>query len=369
MKKHGHKFFLAAAQILLTLLLLCLSSCSGSRGPIAMQYEDTTVTEGMYLYYMSHYKSVFINNYSSVTDTAEFWASDLVEGMTAEEYFSEVIEENVKKNLAGAYLFDYMKLSFNSGMKDAVKDGIKDLCVTLCDGDYDKFDEMLAEYGLDRDILYDVYVMDAKVGYAHDYLYGDYGIIEIPDADKMIYLKENYSHIQHIYINNKYSYILDENGNRTYEQETGKYYTQALTDEQQSAADAKIEAVRNGLEGGGDFDALWDEYSEDKLYDDGYYLLPETPFISEIVTAAFELDIGEVTEIETEHGVHFIKRYDMEGSPWDDAGSKDFFEDFMTNLKDHSYTVMLGQTTESITVNRDIINKYKLSEVKPNRYV
>ena len=73
--------------------------------------------------------------------------------------------------------------------------------------------------------------MDAKVSYCYNYLFGKSGIAEISDNDRKIFLDENYTHIQHLYINNKYKYVLDKNGNYTYD-EHGKVVTADLTSEE-----------------------------------------------------------------------------------------------------------------------------------------
>lgn len=357
---------------LLLAALLCVipfaASC-GESEPAAIEYDNVKATEAMLRYWFAHYKSVFLESYPEMSDTDEFWNSTVADGLTAEEYFTEVTVENIKKNIAAAWLFDYMGMKFTSDMKKEIETGIKDMREYFTDLG-DDFDLMLSEYGLTEDDLYDIYVIDAKVSYAYEMLYGAGGVIDIPDTDKLIYTKENYVHIEHLYINNLFRYVTVENelGTFTHDPETGEAYVEALSEEEKAEKDANIAAVKAGLEEGVSFEELWDTYSEDKLYDDGYYLTKDSTFIAEVVEAAFAMEVGEVKILETDYGFHVIKRYEIEGTPWDDDANKDFFGDFDTDLADYIFTVMLEETASSVTVNGDIVSKYSIRDVKPNSY-
>lgn len=357
----------AALILALLLALFPLVSCSDG-GRTALEYEKVRMGERMYGYWLSHYKSVFLRTYEGASDTDEFWDSELSDGMTAEEYLNGVALENIKRYVAGSWLFDYMGLKVSSDMKDEVKKGIDEICSVHFDGDSEKFNEHLASIGIDRDILYNVYIMDVKVETVREYLYGVNGIINVPDSDRMAYLEKNYVRIEHIYVNNKYKLAVDENGEYIAD-ENGMGTRVELTDEEKQAAEDKIEAIRAGISTGGDFDELWEKYSEDKLYPDGYYLLPSTPFIPEVVEAAFTLEVGETRELETEYGTHFIKRLELEGTPWDDEGSEDFFTDFEDDMRAYLFSVMVGETADKVTVHEDIVGEYTIRDVPESPYV
>lgn len=358
--------FMALAVAVATVAIM-LSAC-GNAGELALEYDDIIVTSRMYEYWAAYYKAVFMRSYAGISDTDEFWDSEASDGMTAEEYLSGVLLENVKKNIAGAWLFDYMGLKFTSDMKKEVREGIKSLRNNFADGKKRAFNEYLSQFGINEDILYDIYVMDAKVSYCYNYLFGESGIAEISDADKKTFLDDHYSHIQHLYINNKYKYVLDENGNYTYD-ENGKTVTTNLTSEEIAEKEKAIAAVEAGLNSGVSFEELWEEYSEDKLYEKGYYIASDTKFITDVVTAAFKIKVGEWTKVETQYGVHFIKRYATDDSPWDDKAYTDFFLDFEDKLKEYLFTKMLGDVTDKITVYPDVTSKIKLRDVKPSYYV
>ncbi len=360
-----------AALLVLSVALTVAMTMCGEAGPTALEYDGVTVTEEMYLYWLAHYKAVFLDRFTGAEDTDAFWSDTLENGMTAEEYFTEVAHENIKKNIAAAWLFDYMGLRFTSEMKKDIKNGIEDMKVNLAGGDEEEFAAMLAEYGITEDTLYDIYVMDTKVTYLYDYLYGSGGALDISDEDKLTYTNENYVRIQHIYVNNNFKYVTVENelGSFTHDPETGVAYTEELTEEEKAEKNATVEAIDGAISGGEAFEEVWAEYSEDKLYENGYYLTEDSTFISEVVEAAFELEVGETARLETEYGVHYIKRYEITGTPWDDEESDEFFYDFDTVLADYIYTVQVSEIAEKVKVFTEITDKYKLREVKPNYYI
>lgn len=277
----------------------------------------------------------------------------------------------MKKNIAAVWLFDYMGLSFTSDMKKEIKDGIEDLKTNLAGGDDDKFEAMLAEFGITEDTLYDIYVMDAKISYTYDYLYGSGNVINISDSDKLTYTKENYVKIQHIYVNNNFKYVTIENelGSLTHDPETGEAYTAELTDDEKAKKNDTIAKIDKAIADGEAFEDVWSKYSEDKYYENGYYLTENTPFISEVVDAALELDVGETVRLETKYGVHYIKRCEIEGTPWSDKANGDFFSDFDSKLADYVFNVMISETAEKVKVYSEITDKYKLRDISPNYYI
>lgn len=343
-----------------------LPSCSDP-GPVALEYEGVRVNERMYGYWLSHYKNVYLRSYAGGVDNDAFWDSVLEDGQTADEYLTSLAIRNIKRYVAGAWLFDYMGLKLTSDMKNDVKQGIEDVCEMMFDGDVNAFDEYLDTLGIDRDILYDAYIMDVKLEYVREYLYGVNGIINVPDSDRTIYLNENYVRIEHILVNNKYKLKTDENGEYISD-ENGYGIRTELTEEELAKKNEVIDLIRRGIAVDIDFEELWEVYSEDQLYPEGYYLLPTTPFIPEVVGAAFTLEIGEIKELETEYGTHFIRRIEMEGTPWDDEESADFFDDFEDDMRAYLFTVMIDETADKVTVYDEVTGGISLRDVPASPY-
>ena len=358
---------LTAVLLVIIIAIMCVTSCA-NRGETALEYKGVRVDEQMYSYFMSHYKSVFLASFSGASDTDAFWETVREDGMTNEEYFNAVALENVKKYVAATWMFSYMDRKFTSAMKKEIDAGLDEVVENAFGGDEGEFKSHLSSLGISRDVVYDVYVMDAKSDYMYEYLYGFTGVIDVPDSDRLSYMLDNYSHIEHIYVNNVYKYATDEDGEYIYD-DYGYSVTVDLSEEELAEANGKIEAIKNGLSAGEDFHMLWLEYSDDHLYSDGYYLKPTTRYIPEIVKAAFELEIGEVYSFEADNGVHFIKRLEIEGKPWDNNANDDFLDGFEDELRAYLYSVMIGEYTADIVVNEDIIGKYSIRNAKQSPYV
>ncbi|MCD7776022.1 MAG: peptidylprolyl isomerase, partial [Firmicutes bacterium] len=208
-----------------------------------------------------------------------------------------------------------------------------------------------------------VYIMDTMVSYAYQYSYGTSGVLTISDEEKLEYTKEHYSNIQHLYINNKFRYATDSDGDYLYDDETGAYYRIDLTDDELAEKSATIETIKSELEAGTSFEELWSLYSEDQLYEDGYYIYEGMDgFIDEVVEAALEMEVGDIICIETEYGTHFLKRYEITGEPWDDDASEDFFEDFDDNIADYMFTALINDYADDVTVNTELTSQYSLRD-------
>lgn len=128
------------------------------------------------------------------------------------------------------------------------------------------------------------------------------------------------------------------------------------TDEENlETAEGLLERVKNGE----DFDTLVQQYGED-LYmfnnDNGYYFAKgrlDTAFED----AAFELEIGEVSEIiETSAGYSIIKRYEKDSSYIDEN-----FDDLCNDYIDGCYNIALETFAETLTVTEtDALENYSI---------
>lgn len=358
MKKTTKLLSAAAAAVLL------LTSCSS--GEAVFTYKDSVITENEFTYYLATYKSRFAQSFTDFKDTSEFYSSQLGDtGMTAEEYLFETVVNNVKMSLICDAVAAEKGIKVPDSTVQTIDEYLADFVTEYSGGSKAQFNQALSAYGINYDMLRDIYLRD-ELGYAlYDYLYGTNGEFGITDEDKTAYLNENYVRVRHIYVNNKYTYVVDEDGYVSTNSD-GSYKTTTLPEEEQLAKDAIIEAIDTALENGEDFDTVYETYSEDKLYENGYYISRNMDFIDEVVVSAFEIETGSYVKVESSVGTHYIMRLEMDSAPWSDDKNADFFEDFDTQVGYKLFTDYIGSFADQVEVNEAILAEYSVKDSPSN---
>ncbi len=353
-------FMLAAALLLSSALVSC-----GEKEAIAMQYGDETVTEGMYRYWLASYKGILSQSYSLYEDTASFWNTVVLDGKTVEEYYFETVMTNIKMTLVCMKLFDDYKLKMPNSTLESFDAYIEDLITELCDGNEKKFDYQLEKLGIDRKTLKNIYINEEKVQMVREYLYGDDAATPLTREQTDDYYEGVYARILHIYINDKYTFEKDENGYTKYDS-NGKPIKVKFSEDELKKKNETIAKIDAGLENGEDFSKLYETYSEDREYDNGYYLTQSVDFVDEVVTATWGLEVGEWKKVESDVGVHYVLRLELEDEGYAKAANSDFFETFNDNVVQYYFNKTISALTADIIVEQSIIDKYNLRESPTN---
>lgn len=344
-------------------LLFGFSGCG--TGEAVMVYNDSKISENEFRYYLATYKGRFKQSYTDFSDTAEFYASEITEGTTYEAYLFDMITDNVKRTLVCDALFDEMGLKLDSGIEDDIDYYIDDYITEYAGGSKNQFNAALSEYGINAAMLKKIYLRAEKANAVFNAMYGTSGTDPITDTERAEYLEENYVRVRHIYVNNKYVYETDEDGYAVYT-ENGYKKTRALNDEELEAKNALVTAIDEALEDGDDFEAVYEAFSEDKYYENGYYLTRTTDFISDVVMSAFELEEGEYVKVVSDYGTHYIKRLALDDSPWDEEANSDFFEDYDTDVAEYLFGEYIDELLPSVETNDEILSTYSVEASATN---
>ena len=350
--------------LLLCAVMLCaLTGCTSSAA--VMQYGSEEVTLHMYRYWLSTYKGSFLNAYTDMRDTDEFWNSELLEGVTAEEYLTDSVIDNVKRTLICAALFDEKGLKMSEEAQKNIDDYIETLITERADGSRKSFNQMLAQYGINIDMLRKIYTMEEKTSLLFENLYGKGGEKELTEADYTAYCADNYVRIRHIYVNDAYVYETDENGYYKYDQ-SGSLVTRDLTAAEKTEKAKKIADIEAALAKGEKFEDVYEKYSEDLYYENGYYLCATTNFVSDVVVAAMNLEVGKSTRVDSDYGTHFILRMEMDEKPYENEANADFFADFETAAKNAAFYDYLQSLLGEVTVDEEALKEYSIRDARPN---
>ena len=345
---------------------LCMTGCGGNTGKAVMTYGDSVITENVFQYYLSYYKNIYLKTYTDMKDTAAYYQTVLPDGQTAEEYLFQMTVENVKLTLICMELFQKSGLSVSKVMENDIDAYLDDLVTEYAGGDKKALNAELAKYGVNLNMLADIYIDQEKSGFLFDYFFGENGIIPVSDEEKQAYYEENYSHIYHMYVNDAYYYPTTEEG-FTPTDENGNPVTEPMTGKMLAKKEAVIAAIDASLEAGSDFMDVYRVYSEDQYYANGYYLTRSTDFVDAVVDAAFTLEEGEYIKMKSEYGTHYVLRAELDEAPWENESNADFFEDFETALKSELFYSYISTYLPEVQVDTEALSAYSV-EASPVNY-
>ncbi len=343
-----------------TLLAACaLVSCSPES---VMTYGSHSINENEFSYYLATYKGKYAQTYADFKNTPEYFSSVVTDdGQTVEDVLYSAVVHNVEMTLVCEQMFDDYGLSLSRSVEDTINSYIGDFVDEYADGSRNKFNAALGAYGVNINMLKKIYLRDEKVSALYDALYGTNGIIGITDEDRQNYLDENYVRVRHIYVNNKYMYATDEDGVQEYTDD-GLRKKRELTAEELAAKQALIDAIDESLAEGADFDEVYDAFSEDKYYKNGYYISENMDFIEDVTDSAMSLEVGEYKKIETDYGTHYIMRLEMDEKPWENEDNSDFFDGYDTTVGQALFADMAEEKISEVVLNEEVLGEYTMAD-------
>ena len=225
----NHAGRVIAILLVLATLLTCVCACSRSKAkkvdtPI-LECGDSAISLSFYEFLLSRAKGTLAAAQCEV-NSAAFWSTK-VEGsdLSYEEYFSMAVLESCKKYLCALAIFNEEGLTVPDSVKAEIAEEIE-FYVSLGyvgGGSVDKFNAIIAPYGVDSESLKEIYEIEAIYSYVLAYLYGSDASL-IASNVKEDYYKANYLRFKQVLLPNfYYKYELDEYGVEIYfDTETGK---------------------------------------------------------------------------------------------------------------------------------------------------
>ncbi len=206
--------------LLILVFALCLpmpAGCSDKHGKTLLSLEDTTLSVNTYELLLSRMKGT-LAKYQYDVDSDAFWSTVVdMDNSTYDEYFRATILENAKTYVIGTYLFDKVyNLKLSSEALDAIDGELAEYVDYDGDGSKAALNQILAEYGVNYDILRDTYIMEAKIDALKLHLYGE-GASKIAGNVKEEYCQTNFVCFKQVFLASYY-YICetDENGDDIY---------------------------------------------------------------------------------------------------------------------------------------------------------
>lgn len=428
-----------ALALLLVLLVAvsCFAGCS-SKGKTLMKIEDTEISVNLYKLYLSRLKGMLCSSYSFGEDALydSFWDTIMSkEGMTYNTYYSQAILESTKTYLAAMYEYDLRELKLPKSKLDEIDKRIDELIELDAKGSKTEFNAILSNYGVNYKMLREAYIIEEKIEQLKNDIFGVNGELI---AKNLVddYYKQNYARFKQVfYATYEYVYITDENGHDVYYTDSGRiaYDSNAegafnkkdangkdvvdkngdliffveedgvtkisydkkngtrlnKTDEDgnkiirnyekgstelQAVLDLAASTLSKTEKGNYDsFDALMDS---DVEYKNGYYVTRESNVeAAEVIEELFKMEVGDVSTVTTDYGIHIIMRYELEEDGYNKRENSDFFISsqsnnyvFITDIKNQLLSSYLEPHKEKIIVDEALLEGVDMKSVEPNFY-
>lgn len=347
--------------VILVLSSMLLTACGGN-GETLMSLGDEEISVNMYRLWLSRVKGA----YGGSDDTV--WDEVAENGKTYNEIFTGYVTQNVKTFLCALYEFDKLGLKLSSSDKKDIDDTMNTILVDRADGNKTELNSVLSMYGVNYDILKEVYTIEKKLDILQESLYGANGSEKITDELKDEYYNSNYARIKQIFFYTSNKPVTNDDGSYQYDDE-GYVVTREYTEEELAEQRNKAKLVMSSLTSGQDFDLLMASQNEDTAaaaYPNGYYLTRTSQYVDEVIDAVFDIEEGEITMVESEYGIHIVKRLPLEEKGWALSANSDFFTDFEETLKTDIFTARLAAYEKDIKINEDLLAKYDVKSSAAN---
>ena len=248
------KLFMRAAALLLVILMLALplASCAGGKKMLTLKVDGKTYSISVNLYELmcSAMKGTLMAyNYTleghRPSQDAYWEIMDTYDGKTMEtsdSFYRKNVLENCKAYLVSLYLFDKYELALSESAKKEIEETMDELVKTDGEGSKAKLNSVLANYGVNYNMLKEYYTIKAKFEAVQDHIYSTMG----PNV-KGEYLNENYVHFYQIFLANyTYVYETDKNGDTIYYDTTTNQILYKKTEFTQTTASGKTETDSKG---------------------------------------------------------------------------------------------------------------------------
>ena len=205
--------------VVMATLLLSVASCGGLGKPL-LKLEDASLSVNLFELYLSRTKGTLCSAdyFGPTAKDSGFWETwiDVYEKKTYNTHYTELVLDNAKSYLAAVAEFDKLGLKLPQSYIDEIDTKLQEMIDNDANGSKTAFNAILAEYGANYEILREAYIIEAKIAYLREELFGKNGSkIGANIIDD--YYKENYVRFRQIFFfTTKPVYETDANGDVIY---------------------------------------------------------------------------------------------------------------------------------------------------------
>jgi len=183
--------------------LCLLASCT--QGKTMLTFRDKKLSVNVYEFLLSRMKGT-LGYYGYDVTSDSFWRTVVSsDGTTYDDYFREEILRETKHYIIADQLFDDYGLTLSAEQEKKIDDLL--LSHQTKAGSRAALNEKLLAFGVNYDILREIYVMESKISTLKNHLYGENAEKVLPET-KDKFLNDNYVCFEQIFIP-AYYYVTD----------------------------------------------------------------------------------------------------------------------------------------------------------------
>ena len=206
--------FLAVALCLAMLAgALGMTACS-AKSPTLLELDGIAITANQYQFFLSRVKgSLYYAGYN--VESSDFWNMIINDqNNTYDDYFRNAVLEDARRYLAALTIFEEKGLVLPQSYLDRIDKNMEEYLRDA--GSKSALNTHLSAYGVNADILREIYVIEAKYDYLQTVIYGEDGKLLSADT-RLAYLNEHAVCFKQVLIRSfDYVYETDLNGDEIY---------------------------------------------------------------------------------------------------------------------------------------------------------
>ncbi len=189
-----------------------LSSCAKAESIAVL--DEHAISVNMYQFMLSRVKGTLGRNGYSV-ESQDFWTTVVDSNNTTyEEFFRQTAVSNARSYLAALALFEEEGLKLPQSAYDRIDEEIEEYIQTA--GSKSALNAELSAFGVNVEMLRDIYIIEAKFEQVQDHFYGENGS-KVAAQVRQEYLENNAVAFRHVLIRSfAYVYEVDANGDDIY---------------------------------------------------------------------------------------------------------------------------------------------------------
>lgn len=343
--------------LLLVAVIFCtvLTSCAKNTDTVTFKNDKgktvSSLSESFMYFWISMQKTI----YQSVADSYENgWAQVIDDkGTTLEDLLMTETEVSAKKLVCVEYMHDEIyKIELSKEQKDSIKSQTSKLSEQF--GSKQNFEEKLSLYGADISILERYFELMLKQTNVYNLLYGDNGQRKPDESEIADFFEQNYAIISHIFFD--LSPVVKEDGT-----------SYSLSEQEISAKRATAQNVYNQLVSiGADFNALKEQFTEDKAsdtyYPKGFFVSDDGAFPTDFTNACLNLSAGQIAIVETSGvGIHIIKKEPMDKSLYNLY--QDVYMNMLDTITTEDFSLQIDEYMQNASIDRTVVEKFNPSRI------